>query len=273
MRSSSAPREYELVNASSTAETEYHEDDGVWNNTVPATPMDRPIYCGRNRLQVLAFVIFIVIIIVVASTQGRRGDNNNDGVPVTTESASNQHVAASTTTPSPTAAQTVASTPPPTASPTAHASTEREQYTCEGDRIQNGVKLKTGHFLCDSYNRYRFGMDDTGSLLYADDKFNMTVTIYQGKKGNYFELLKDGTFTVNNSSDSVVWQEECSDDVSFSAECLPTRHYVYDCPYLHLHSGGTIVLNWINSDDEWKERNILHMYNLPQCHDHFFCYP
>ena len=146
-------------------------------------------------------------------------------------------------------------------------------YNCQGDRIQNGAKLKTNHFLCDSHNRYRFGMDSGGNLLYADDAFNMTAYLYNGTKGDYFKMLDDGTFTVCNSTGDVVWKEACDDAVSFSKACLPTHHHVYDCPYLHLHSGGTIVLNWINNEGDWKERNILHMYNLHKCQDHFFCYP
>lgn len=271
--SSTISREYELVNAKSSCEhpaAVVAEDeelyDGVWS--VDHVPTTRRL-CGRRRRTVglIACALVVVVILVLFS-----GGNGGDDDPAAANESSNQSAAVTAAPkPPPTpAAETTAIHPAPTATPTAHESASI-QYHCRGDRIQNDVKLPTDQYICDHYKRYRFGLDHTGSLLYADDAFNKTAVIYDGHAGDYFKLLRDGRFTVYNTSDDTVWQQECDDEVSFWPECLPTHHDVYDCPYLHLHSGGTIVLNWITKDGDWKERNILHMYKLPHCHDHFFC--
>lgn len=259
LNSGSTSKEYELVNARSTDEhheIELHEEeDGVWMS-VTRPPTAKQL---RRRRKLIVLILCALVVVIIASCGTKKKSFTNK-----TATTSNQDVSAA----APSSA--AAPTPPSSSSPPKSHPTK---YKCEGDRIQNGVKLKTNHFLCDHYKRYRFGVDAKGSLLYADDAFNMTAILYNGTKGDYFELLRDGTFTVCDSSGTIVWQEECSDDVGFSAECLPTHHKTYDCPYLHLHSGGTIVMNWINDQDDWKERNILHLYNFPKCKDHFFCYP
>ena len=195
--------------------------------------------------------------------------------PTTSTGDSGNQAPSVATTPSPTQTQTVAHTPSPTPAPTQSPTTSpaalpagSAQYICEGDRYQNSVPLETNHFLCDSGNRYRFGMDDTGALIYTDDVAGKTALIYQGAVGDYFELQQDARFTVNNST-NVKWELQSSEDVSFSAACLPTNQRVYDCPYLHLHSDGVIVLNFIANG--WQVRDVLHIYDLPECNNQFFC--
>lgn len=288
-KSSSTPREYELVNANSSEighfQSQQHDDDddedGVWRVTdrhhVAAGVRVRPV--SKRRLASL-FCILVVVIIVFLSFCSRNNENedNSSTTPDDTVSSNQEQASATAASDSPTVSPTATTrSSSPTASPTAppKESTKKE-YNCKGDRIQNGVQLETNHYICDHYLRYRFGMNESGSLIYADDALHTTVNLYNGTKGDYFELLVDGNFTVYNTNNGdVVWQQECSDDVTFSPECLPTNHDTYDCPYLHLHSGGTIVLNWISaSSGEWKERNILHMYDLNRnCKDHFVCQP
>jgi hypothetical protein len=260
--SNTTPREYELVNAAVAEEIELQEEeDGVWMHMTVAPSAGKAR--RRRRRTIFALILCALVVLIVVFFGGKRKNIDKESSAATTEATSSPNVVAP---PPPTAAKT---------KPSSDASTPTlaAKYNCDGDRFQHGAKLKTNHFLCDHYNRYRFGMDIDGNFVFADDAFNMTSYFYNGTKGDYFELLVDGSFTVFNNSGDVVWKEKCDDDVSFSAECLPTHQETYDCPYLHLHSGGTIVLNWINHEGDWKERNILHMYNLPKCHDQFFCYP
>jgi len=269
MRSNSTPEQVELCNARPTHENGHrpHLEDGVWS-VDPAAPRNSPV-CGRGRNKIIALVALIIIVIIALSIgAGRQRERNS----VPTGVSSNQEGLVSTTQ-SPNAAQTVSSTSSSTTPAPTTSVPSTMQYNCKGERIQNGAKLKTGHYLCAHQSRYRFGMDDTGSLIYADDELNKTANIYNGTKGNYFQLEKDGNFTVYNSTNSVVWQEECSDDVSFYSACLMTHHdQVYDCPYLHLHGhGGTLVLNYVSDDNKWQARNALHVYDLSQCGRHFFC--
>ena len=43
-------------------------------------------------------------------------------------------------------------------------------------------------------------------------------------------------------------------------QCLPD----HDCPHLHLHQGGTLVLNWVDDSraDSWQSKNAMHVYGL-----------
>ena len=43
-------------------------------------------------------------------------------------------------------------------------------------------------------------------------------------------------------------------------QCLP----YHDCPHLHLHQGGTMVLNWVDDSrsDSWQSKNAMHVYGF-----------
>jgi len=271
MMTSSTLEEVELGHARRPAEENgAPRSDGVWSVDTAVPADGRARICGRRtiiKIVGLAGCLLFVMILAISIRAGR----HNESSSVATGESINQNTSVSTTL-GPNESQTVSTTPLPTLSPTSSPTTSAAStlYNCEGNKLQNGVKLKTGHYLCDDHKRYRFGMDDSGSLIYADDELNMTEVINKGKKGDYFELLVDGNFTVHNKSDRVVWQEDCSDNVTLSDACFTTdNNEVYDCPFLHLQSDGVIVLNYI--DDGMKERNILHIYNLTSCQDHFIC--
>ena len=82
----------------------------------------------------------------------------------------------------------------------------------------------------------------------------------------YFTLGIEGTFKIHRISrtrdfeivDEVLHWELPSiydiDDVD--EDCIST----HDCPYLHLHQDGVMVLNWI--DGGWNEKNIKRCYNF-----------
>ena len=43
-------------------------------------------------------------------------------------------------------------------------------------------------------------------------------------------------------------------------QCLPD----HDCPYLHMHQGGVMVLNWVDDsrNDSWQSKNFMHVYGF-----------
>lgn len=247
---------FELANARSNGNqhddsVHLHDEElgtGVWNSNVAS----RQSTSKRQKVILSAVFLGLVLVAVLLHSSSR---NNDSSAPLANDSDTTQ---VTSTTEIPT---TLSSTTPPPKS-----------FTCQGDRINNNARLETNHFVCSANDRYRFGMDETGSLLFADDVINKTAFIFNGTAGDYFMLLQDATFTVSNSSDAVVWEAPCSDNVSLHPECLPvSQDEVYDCPYLHLHNGGTLVLNYISGRD-WKARSSLHTHNLGQCkRDNFFC--
>jgi hypothetical protein len=81
-------------------------------------------------------------------------------------------------------------------------------------------------------------------------------------------MLDDGTFQlVDGDSDEdnedkviVLWEKAPNRDIHYSSECLSNP--VLDCPYVHLHKSGDIVLNSINEDTgKWMDLNAKRAYD------------
>jgi len=155
-----------------------------------------------------------------------------------------------------------------------------EDYDCVGDRLQYGVKLHQGEFICSKNRSFRLGMNSVGDFVWvnATTEEEDTKIIYlnqneifnrfrNGDNKNdesdryFFSLESNGAFSVfendftieKNKSENKIWSKECKQEVTKSTKCLSE----YDCPYLHIHKGGVVVLNWIDKYDDWKERNIM----------------
>jgi len=138
-----------------------------------------------------------------------------------------------------------------------HENESNEKYGCIGERIENEQKLRTGQYLCSKSGKSIFGIDDNGTFTWENEKKGLTQVLYKGNAGDYFMLKEDGRFVVYSSEGAIIWSKNCKAEVHWSPKCLSS----YDCPYLHLHGGGTIVLNWISSD-VWNERNINKLYDF-----------
>ena len=72
----------------------------------------------------------------------------------------------------------------------------------------------------------------------------------------HFSLQTNGTFVLNGSPDN--WKVEPKHKMQLSEQCLQD----HDCPYLHLHAGGVLVVNYIDKVEGWQQKNILRMYNF-----------
>jgi len=158
-----------------------------------------------------------------------------------------------------------------------------ELYDCQTDRIGHESRLYPGQAICSSHkNQFAFGLSSEGIFQWHDCFSDETSAFFNGTTyldGNsssssssdlYFVMAVDaslGIYHRNNNNnkddttaaDSLVWKSECQKHVTFFAQCLAPRP-VLDCPYLHLHSGGNVVLNWIDGDGAWQDRNIQRVY-------------
>ncbi|CAB9507505.1 expressed unknown protein [Seminavis robusta] len=199
----------------------------------------------------------------------------------------------------------VTSPPAPTPSPTPHpvhvTMPPSEKLGCLTDRFDNenypeNNRLFPGQYICsrDDERRFQFGVSPGGDLLWKDTEPNKTTTqvLFQNPytpKGGverplpddhpfdyFFSLRTDGTFVmnvVNNTNPDVVvrsqlWTKKPKYKITLSEKCLPH----HDCPYLHVHQGGTCVLNWIGmtignplqvgSNDNWQNHNFMKVYNF-----------
>jgi hypothetical protein len=168
---------------------------------------------------------------------------------------------------------------------------------CLSDRFDNenmaeNSRLYPGQFICsmDEARQYQFGLTPSADLIYKDSASNDTLLLFKNpyKKGKipslknhpleyFFSLTINGTFVMNmlnttdpNSEWTSMWQAHPNYKIELTEKCLPH----HDCPYLHIHQGGILVLNWIGltintgnalavgSDDNWQTQNFFKIYDF-----------
>jgi hypothetical protein len=108
-------------------------------------------------------------------------------------------------------------------------------------------------------------MTAEGSLVkrsvMSDTKDKKNDTFYdKGSSGDYFVLHRDGQLAVYDKDDKIQWTHESRDTIHWTANCLTKPKY--DCPYLHLHDDGVLVVNWIGSDGGWVAKGIKEAYDF-----------
>mmetsp|Transcript_13816 Transcript_13816/g.29650 ORF Transcript_13816/g.29650 Transcript_13816/m.29650 type:complete len:314 (+) Transcript_13816:191-1132(+) len=146
-------------------------------------------------------------------------------------------------------------------------------YVCIGDRLGNSERLARGTAMCSRHGRYMFGMDRNGSLVWRDcfvtnNDDNIDRVYYKGNgdDGEYFVMKDDATFVVSNEEEeeegggALKWTRECKFKVGLTPQCLGKP--MYDCPYLHLHKEGTLVLNWIDEGGRWRSKGVNKLYSF-----------
>lgn len=156
-------------------------------------------------------------------------------------------------------------TPPPTQKPSDPAQQQQEvkcdtYYDCKTDRISHLVPLYHGQAICN--HNYMMGLTLDGILQWQDCTSNETHVFYHRNATNstisYFMMKPDASWNVFNHENQTLFTAECKHEVHVYPTCL--SHPVMDCPYLHLHRDGAVVLNWIDDDGEWMDRNIHRVY-------------
>jgi hypothetical protein len=143
--------------------------------------------------------------------------------------------------------------------------TPATEYNCLGDRYAHESTLRSGQFLCSNNKHFVFGMTAEGSLIKRsvtpDAKYKKNDIFYdKGGGGDYFVLHRDGQLAVYDTNDNIQWKRESRATIHWTKECLTKPKF--DCPYLHLHDDGVLVLNWIGSDGRWIAKGIKDAYDF-----------
>jgi hypothetical protein len=149
-----------------------------------------------------------------------------------------------------------------------------DYYDCQTDRMGHEQPLYPGQALCN--DRYRFGLTREGVFQWQEclEGSNNAITqvFYNGtitpsssnQQRLHFVMRTDATFQIVLSSgtegeESVVWEDKTTCGVvHVYKQCLSRP--LLDCPYLHLHKSGDIVLNWIDDNGHWNDRNSKKCY-------------
>ena len=186
------------------------------------------------------------------------GDINDIIVEENDENDDEATAASDLPTSMPLAQQDLATTDPPTTGESCDM-----QFDCISDRLGQNEKMIAGQAMCDRDHRYAFGMQLSSgatSLIWKDCVTGDTKKYYKrGEADDYFVMDETAKFTVYGGSGQVKWFKDCLDTVKKHPKCLGKPEY--DCPYLHLHRGGVVVLNYIDGWD-WISRNIKKMYDF-----------
>lgn len=198
---------------------------------------------------------------------------------------------------------TIAPTTAPTSSPITTSPTiatttapDFKEEGCLPDRFDNeGMdltvdpdvnfnKLFPGQYICSKpYNprpndpdkvpqRYQFGMTTEGDVVWEDTVKGTTVTVFENphprrsKDDVYFSLTTNATMVYHhpegNPNSRLITLPPIS--LNHPMSDFPTRCLSnHDCPYLHLHSDGVLVMNYIAGDGNgWQATNFLRVYGL-----------
>jgi len=138
-------------------------------------------------------------------------------------------------------------------------------YTCMTDRLPHESPLYPGQVLCN--REHRFGMTNDGELFMQDCLLDTVEIIWSAKNAQlspeqypiHFEMQKNGYFQIiSDPTGDVLLEDGPKRNVTYHYMCLHHKPKL-DCPYLHLHPDGVLVLNWID-DHKWVARNVKQQY-------------
>lgn len=128
-------------------------------------------------------------------------------------------------------------------------------HNCLTDRLGNNrFPIQQGQGLCN--HQFYFGWSTDGSLIWRDCQRDETKVIFDGSSfslvGNNhsFLLLEDASFNIYKK-DQLIWTKHSLRRIKLHPKCLGKPEL--DCPYLHLHKNGDLVLNSIE-EHKWKAR-------------------
>ena len=134
-------------------------------------------------------------------------------------------------------------------------------YDCQTDRGGHNTLFSKGQALCN--HQYRFGLNQEGVFQWQDCDTNEIRVVYNATgAARAMQMTDKGTFEVYSDAagSSLIWSKPSNRFIEVTKECLHP-HPTLDCPYLHLHKSGDVVLNWIDKEkNQWMARNILRCY-------------
>lgn len=150
-------------------------------------------------------------------------------------------------------------------------------FTCQTDRMGYFQWMHRGQALCNDV--HRFGLTLDGALIKevcggdfgsgegngdSDGTSAQTfVLLHQDPSAEAFQMTDHGHFqlvssTLEGGESSVLWEAIPTIQIEPTPVCLSQPKL--DCPYLHLHKSGDLVLNSIQSDGSWSDRKARKVF-------------
>lgn len=244
--------------------------DGIYidleqNNSELADVAEKRGKARRNKRMFLVGIALIFCLLVLGIVLDSTIPKDSSLPDMSTSDGNDTITAppASTSIPTiePTQTTTVPSTLP--SAPTVNATTlvpGSGPYVCTGDdRLNHEEPLYSGQVLCSSNDKYVFGMHADGRFIKWDvvDDHGKFDVFYQGNPGDWLLLRVNGDLEIYNLENQMRWKRQAKFEMT-NASCLAE----YDCPYMHLHNDGVLVLNWRDSNGAWQMERIKKAYDL-----------
>mmetsp|Transcript_21077 Transcript_21077/g.60146 ORF Transcript_21077/g.60146 Transcript_21077/m.60146 type:complete len:151 (+) Transcript_21077:527-979(+) len=136
-----------------------------------------------------------------------------------------------------------------------------------------------GQALCNDDNRFGLtkdgvfllhecGTDDAPAVAFNYTQYMLEVDDSDSNKQQYtpdllyWIIQPNATFQVgqfhseSRKRSTILWQRDTiRENMQITKQCLHSPKL--DCPYLHLHKAGNVVLNWIDAKTHrWMDRKI-----------------
>lgn len=141
-------------------------------------------------------------------------------------------------------------------------------------------KLYPGQYICstnhtndsEQHHRYRFGVSTEGDLVLQDTMYpesdtytynrtlmyrNPNIPVVENTKC-YFSLQINGTFVMHHGQQHSSGTVAPNREMHLHEQCLKE----HDCPYIHLHADGVLVINYIDGNNKWQAKNGLRVYSF-----------
>lgn len=234
----------------------------LWTATTEGPSMQRQF---QYAAMLLIFTLLVAPILLHIHRNGKDGTSqhlNEQGVlyvTLTPEVIQSEHGTISSTFFAPSSPEDTTC-----ADTTLEKSKKNHMFGCISDRLQNNEVMGRGSMLCSEGGRYSFGFAKTSNaLVWRDCRDGSEREYYRcpGSKDCAFVLSKDGAFTIREGDRSqknfgkVVYQKPSRvyvDAGEPSSKCLAEPRY--NCPYIHLHSSGKLVLHYIDEKGLFKQK-------------------
>mmetsp|Transcript_30394 Transcript_30394/g.66810 ORF Transcript_30394/g.66810 Transcript_30394/m.66810 type:complete len:346 (+) Transcript_30394:141-1178(+) len=139
-----------------------------------------------------------------------------------------------------------------------------DEYECSSDRLSQNERITAGQAICSRDGRLMFGLHHDGTLMWRNCTSGETTTYYNyGSSTDSFVMDETAKFIIYKNDGSVRWELPCNVEVERRAQCYttPSGGMTYDCPYIHLHRGGSVALNYIDGSS-WVANNIRKFYDF-----------
>jgi len=134
----------------------------------------------------------------------------------------------------------------------------QDKFDCIGDRLENEKPLHPNEFICSEDFRFMFGLTADGALVWKNVEKNQEFIYHQGTVDDFYLLKADGTFTLYDENNNLLWNKMPYQPVQYTSKCLPS----HNCPFLFLHNDGVLTIDYMDTNGMWLSYDTDIIYSM-----------